>query len=103
MNGATIVLAVRELVNRPKVEMVDGNEVKLPVPGKAPLILEIHKACPLMNGATIVLACNELVKTAKVETVEGILARPPAPTVPYAVDNEDMAALIDEYIENVLT
>ncbi len=49
------------------------------------------------------LASSELVKMAKVDKLEGILAKPPAPTVPYAVDKEEIAELIDEYIENVLT
>lgn len=41
-----MVLALIELVNREKVEIVEGKLVipPLPVPGRAPLILEIHKA-----------------------------------------------------------
>ena len=98
-----MVEAVRELVNIAKVDNVLGIDVRDPVPGRAPLMLDTHKACPLMKGATMVLACNELVKTAKVERLEGIFARPPAPTTPYAVDKEDIAELIDESILNVLT
>ncbi len=44
----------------------------------------------------IVLAVKELVKIAKVESVDGIFARPPAPTIPYAVDKEEIAELMDE-------
>ena len=51
----------------------------------------------------MVLAVNELVRIAKVERVLGIFAKPPAPTVPYAVDKDEIAELIDEYIDNVLT
>ena len=37
-----IVLAVMELVRRENVEIVEGKDVKEPLPGAAPLILDTH-------------------------------------------------------------
>jgi hypothetical protein len=51
-----IVLAVRELVRREKVDRVEGMDVSDPDPGRAPLIEETQRSSELM-----VPACRELV------------------------------------------
>ncbi len=49
----------------------------------------------------MVLAVNELVRTLKVETVEGMDAR--LPTIPYAVERDEIAAFTVDVNVSVLT
>ena len=48
-----MVLAVIELVSKLNVDIVEGRDVKDPVPGAAPLMLLTHNACVLIKGVRI--------------------------------------------------
>ena len=69
-----------------------------------PVPVPIVKLLTWRLEVIIVEAVSELVNIAKLEIVLGRLVKPPPPPiVPYAVDKDEIAAVIEEFIDAVLT